>query len=510
MPTNNERDPFSHLAQIGDEEAQRERELEEQERLRRERELAEVQAAADAKPASGVDEPIESVKNAREMSKNAAKYLIPAGIVVLVAWVFLSPDPGQKPVVAQPKGEVNGNQQLANYQNLWDGLQNDAKKAAQAKVNPPLPGQGALPLPAVTAGPVAQMPVATGMPQTNNGAADAERAKKEAELAQREMEIRASPLEAPGQIMTATTPEPTRLPDAAGPVSMRQASARAEANEYAARMNGAGSPGAAGGFGSSSAGAYAGAGSGAAGSNGFGQAGYGVNGAYANGGTPSGPTRSLDHEFMSEQQAASSEPVQVLRQQQATGQYIVNEGTPIQAVLLSGIMSERAGGVTAVVTYDVYDGLGQGAVLIPKGSKLIGKYSNQVVPGQSRLLIAMTRMILPNGTWISLAGANGTDQIGQSGLDADVDNHFFKIFGTSLILGAASYLLPSGDRSITSTVGGLGGIQSGGSIAGQALNDSMKTMLERNKRINPTLSREPGTEFSFMAARDMTFTPYRR
>lgn len=506
MPTNNDGDPFARLTQIGSEEAERDRELEEELRLRRERELAAAQAAVDAKPAPAVDEPVESTKNAREMAKKSSKFVIPLSVIALVGFVVISPDPGQVPVAAQKPGEVNSSQQTAAYQSMWDTLQSDARKKEAAKVNPPLPGQGALPLPVPS---TAQMPVPTGMPQGNTGAADAERAKKEAELAQREAEIRASPLESPGQVMTLIA-DPARVPDPSAPVSTRQANARAEANEYATRVNANGGAASAGGFGGSNAMGYAAAGSGMAGANGLSSNGYGVNGDFGNGGAPSGPARSGNQDFMAEQQSASNEAIQVLRQQHATGQYIVNQGTPIQAVLLSGITSDLPGTVTAMVTYDVYDSLGQGAVLIPKGSKLVGKYNSQVIPGQSRLLIAMNRMILPNGTWISLAGANGTDPVGQSGLEAEVNNHFFKIFGTSLILGAASYLLPSGDRNITSTIGGLGGVQAGGSIAGQALNDSVKAMLERNKKIDPTLSKEPGMEFMFMAAHDMALTPYRR
>lgn len=37
-------------------------------------------------------------------------------------------------------------------------------------------------------------------------------------------------------------------------------------------------------------------------------------------------------------------------------------------------------------------------VLILKGSKFIGTYNSQIAVGQERVLVAMNRMILPNGT----------------------------------------------------------------------------------------------------------------
>ena len=123
--------------------------------------------------------------------------------------------------------------------------------------------------------------------------------------------------------------------------------------------------------------------------------------------------------------------------------------------------------------------------------------------------MAMQRLILPNGTWISLAGTPATDQIGQSGLEADVNNHFWKMFSTSFILGAASLLLPDDQNTIsTSNIYGNGDV-SAGSVAAIAMTETLNILLQRNRNITPTLSLDPGQEFSFMVARDMVMVPYR-
>jgi type IV secretion system protein VirB10 len=100
------------------------------------------------------------------------------------------------------------------------------------------------------------------------------------------------------------------------------------------------------------------------------------------------------------------------------------------------------------------------------------------------------------------------DMIGQGDVGANADNHFFKMFESSLIVGAVSLLLPKEDRRI-STSSTASGVEAGGSITGLALNDTVKTLMERNKYIAPTLTIPPGEEFLFMAAHDMAMVPYR-
>ena len=41
-------------------------------------------------------------------------------------------------------------------------------------------------------------------------------------------------------------------------------------------------------------------------------------------------------------------------------------------------------------------------LLIPKGARLIGTYDNQVTAGEGRLLVAWTRLILPDGRSLRL------------------------------------------------------------------------------------------------------------
>ena len=66
--------------------------------------------------------------------------------------------------------------------------------------------------------------------------------------------------------------------------------------------------------------------------------------------------------------------------------YEVREGTLIEAFLITAIHSDLPGAVLAQVSRNVYDSQTQQALLIPKGTRLVGTYDSQVALGQGRLL----------------------------------------------------------------------------------------------------------------------------
>jgi hypothetical protein len=54
--------------------------------------------------------------------------------------------------------------------------------------------------------------------------------------------------------------------------------------------------------------------------------------------------------------------------------------------------------------------------------------------GQSRVLAAWDELILPNGSRISLRGMSAADGQGQSGMEDQVDNHFWKTWSSALLV----------------------------------------------------------------------------
>ncbi|MFC3847907.1 TrbI/VirB10 family protein, partial [Helicobacter baculiformis] len=104
----------------------------------------------------------------------------------------------------------------------------------------------------------------------------------------------------------------------------------------------------------------------------------------------------------------------------------------IPAFLITPISSQIAGKVTAQVETDIFASMGR-AVLIPKGSKVIGYYNNNNKIGEYRLNIAWTRIITPQGINIMLTNARGADVKGYNGLIGKVIARNFQKYGLPLL-----------------------------------------------------------------------------
>ena len=106
-------------------------------------------------------------------------------------------------------------------------------------------------------------------------------------------------------------------------------------------------------------------------------------------------------------------------------------------------------------------------------------------------------------------GTPASDGQGVSGLSADVDNHFLKMFGASAMIGAASLLLPRQQQNITVNVGSTGGTQTGGTVFATTLQQAIQQMAQRNMNIKPTGTVELGEPFTFTLARDIAMDEYK-
>ncbi|RKV55508.1 DNA type IV secretion system protein ComB10 [Helicobacter pylori] len=109
----------------------------------------------------------------------------------------------------------------------------------------------------------------------------------------------------------------------------------------------------------------------------------------------------------------------------------------IPAFLITPISSQIAGKVTAQVESDIFASMGR-AVLIPKGSKVIGYYNNNNQIGQYRLNIAWTRIITPQGINIMLTNARGADVKGYNGLVGQYISRNFQRYGIPLLTNTLS------------------------------------------------------------------------
>ena len=104
--------------------------------------------------------------------------------------------------------------------------------------------------------------------------------------------------------------------------------------------------------------------------------------------------------------------------------YQIMAGTLIPASLVTGLNSDLPGQVIGQVTENVYDTVTGEYLLIPQGARLLGRYDSVIAYGQSRALVAWTRIIFPNGNSIQLDNLPAVDGQGFAGLNLPPDTIF--------------------------------------------------------------------------------------
>jgi len=186
--------------------------------------------------------------------------------------------------------------------------------------------------------------------------------------------------------------------------------------------------------------------------------------------------------------------------------YQVMAGTIIPAALVTGINSDLPGQVIASVTEAVYDTATGRFLLIPQGSRLIGRYDSQVSFGQRRVLLVWTRLILPDTSSISLDRLPGIDPAGYAGLEDGVDWHWDRILAgaaLSTLLGVGAELAAPNNSSSTGSVT-VAVRQS----AQDTVNQVGQEITKRNVSIQPTLTIRPGFPMRVMVNKDLILRPY--
>jgi len=183
--------------------------------------------------------------------------------------------------------------------------------------------------------------------------------------------------------------------------------------------------------------------------------------------------------------------------------YTVPQGTLIRGVLETNVVSDLPGFTRALVSEDVYSFTGK-QLVIPKGSKLIGKYQSGLARGQARIFIVWTRVLRPDGGSMLLE-APGTDELGATGVAGEVDTHFTERFGAAFLLsivgGGLEIAAAKAADNDNSTI-----IREGGDGFARA----SEIALQDSVNIPPTIRVKSGTEIQVFVEKDLDFTDPRR
>lgn len=195
-------------------------------------------------------------------------------------------------------------------------------------------------------------------------------------------------------------------------------------------------------------------------------------------------------------EAASADIYNEYGVQDAVSPYQVMAGTLIPASLVTGINSDLPGTIVAQVTQPVYDTVTGTYLLIPQGSRLIGRYQSEVSFGQDRALVTWDRIIFPDGSSIVIS-APGADAQGYAGLSDRTDHHWGRVFaaaGLATILGIGAELGSDGDGDIERA------IRRGTT---DTINEAGQRVVDKQLGIQPTIRVRPGWPVRVVVTRDL-------
>lgn len=183
----------------------------------------------------------------------------------------------------------------------------------------------------------------------------------------------------------------------------------------------------------------------------------------------------------------------------------LKRGSVIPATLITGINSDLPGRITAQVSQNVYDSATGYRLLIPRGTRLMGRYDSKVAFGQSRVLVVWTDIIFPNGSTLQIGGMAGTDAEGFGGFNDQVDNHYFKTFGSAILLA----LIGTGMDMAIPENSTLANQATASDAARRNFAETFGRVAERtiskNLDVQPTLEIRPGYKFNVLVDQDVMF-----
>ena len=174
----------------------------------------------------------------------------------------------------------------------------------------------------------------------------------------------------------------------------------------------------------------------------------------------------------------------------------VIQGTVIQAVMETAIDSSLPGAIRAVVSEDVhsYDGT---RVLIPRGSKLIGRYNSEVEAAQRRLMVAWDRIITPDNQSVTIS-AYGADELGRSGTTGVLDRRLGTRFGSAALVSLISALPAAASAAVEDPISA----ELAGEL-GEDAEEATKSVMGEYLSVAPTIYIDQGARITVMVDRDL-------
>jgi type IV secretion system protein VirB10 len=189
--------------------------------------------------------------------------------------------------------------------------------------------------------------------------------------------------------------------------------------------------------------------------------------------------------------------------------YEIKAGWEIPAVLEQSLNSDLPGEIKALINSNVFDTASGRYLLIPQGSRLVGKYDSRISYGQDGVQVIWDRIIFPDASSVDINGMVGLDAHGNSGLRFDVDHHYKRLFGFAALTSAFSAAFDLSQRNTQSALTYPSVTDTASASVGREMSQTGAMITRRNLNVQPTVKVPAGYKFTVRVNRDILFdAPY--
>ncbi len=183
-------------------------------------------------------------------------------------------------------------------------------------------------------------------------------------------------------------------------------------------------------------------------------------------------------------------------------------GTYIRCILETRIVTDVPGYTSCIVTEPVYSINGR-RLLLPRGSKLLGKYDNGGI-ARGRVAVIWDRVVTPNGYDITMSSP-GTDQLGGAGHPGQYDAHWPSRIATAMLISMISDLFKyegekQGPKGTVITPSGTAYETPYQSNTARTVQSMADQAISESANRKPTVTINQGTQLNVYVAQDVDFS----
>lgn len=178
---------------------------------------------------------------------------------------------------------------------------------------------------------------------------------------------------------------------------------------------------------------------------------------------------------------------------------VLSKGTTLPCVLKTKIDSTYKGFTTCQIAKDVYSANGR-VLLLERGSTVFGEQNTDIKQGQARVAVLWSRIETPKGVSVDI-DSPAAGQLGQMGIEAKVNNHYWKRFGGAIMLS----LVKDFSANVSTQLSKDGQSQETGSNTTSATESMAEKALDNTINIPPTATINHGKLIQILVVRDVDF-----